>query len=174
MDRDALWGVFIDEGTAVITNSTPSETYSAWVLDLDSLAHRQTLSDAPANNGPGNAGAELLGGRYCIYTSQTGASTVIDLVTGEDKSIEGFVNRGRFLANGSRLLYLSADEEAEGLSIASLGVIDMSTGVFTAFDRSGYEDMKGVSVRWLDDERIMLESVTDNHKLHHLYIYEFK
>lgn len=174
VDRDALWGVFIDEDTAVITNSTPSETYSAWVLDLDSLAHRQTLSDAPANNGPGSAGTELLGGRYCIYTSQTGASTVIDLVTGEEKAIEGFVNRGRFLANGSRLLYLSADEEAEGLSIASLGVIDMSTGVFTAFDRSGYEDMKGVSVRWLDDERIMLESVTDNHKLHHLYIYEFK
>lgn len=52
VDRDALWGVFIDEGTAVITNSMPSETYSAWVLDLDSLAHRQTLSDAPANNGP--------------------------------------------------------------------------------------------------------------------------
>ena len=174
VDRDALWGVFIDEGTAVITNSTPSETYSAWVLDLDTLAHRQTLSDAPANNGPGNAGTELLGGRYCIYTSQTGASTVIDLVTGEDKPIEGFVNRGRFLANGSRLLYLYADEDAEGLSIASLGVIDMSTGVLTAFDRSGYEDMEGVSVRWLDDERIMLESVSEDRKLLYLCIYELK
>ena len=174
VDRDALWGVFIDEDTAVITNSTPSETYSAWVLDLDSLAHRQTLSDAPANNGPGNAGTELLGGRYCIYTSQTGAASVIDLVTGEDKPIEGFVNRGRFLANGSRLLYLYADEDAEGLSIASLGVIDMSTGVLTAFDRSGYEDMEGVSVRWLDDERVILESVAENHKSHHLCIYELK
>lgn len=174
VDRDALWGVFIDEGTAVITNSMPSETYSAWVLDLDSLAHRQTLSDAPANNGPGNAGTELLGGRYCIYTSQTGASTVIDLVTGEDKSIEGFVNRGSFLANGSRLLYFYPDEEAEGLSIASLGVIDMSTGVLTAFDRSGYEDMEGVSVSWLDDERVILESVAENHKSHHLCIYELK
>ena len=174
VDRDALWGVFIDEGTAVITNSMPSETYSAWVLDLDTLAHRQTLSDAPANNGPGSAGTQLLGGRYCIYTSQAGASTVIDLVTGEDKSIEGFVNRGSFLANGSRLLYISADEEAEGLSIASLGVIDMSTGVLTAFDRSGYEDMEGVSVRWLDDERIMLESVSEDRKLLYLCIYELK
>ena len=174
VDRDALWGVFIDEDTAVITNSTPSETYSAWVLDLDTLAHRQTLSDAPANNGPGNAGTELLGGRYCIYTSQTGASTVIDLVTGEDKPIEGFVNRGRFLANGSRLLYLYADEDAEGLSIASLGVIDMSTGVLTTFDRSGYEDMEGVSVRWLDDERIMLESVSEDRKLLYICIYELK
>ena len=174
VDRDALWGVFIDEDTAVITNSTPSETYSAWVLDLDSLAHRQTLSDAPANNGPGNAGTELLGGRYCIYTSQTGASTVIDLVTGEDKPIEGFVNRGSFLANGSRLLYFYPDEEADGLSIASLGVIDMSTGVLTAFDRSGYEDMEGVSVSWLDDERVILESVAENHKPYHLCIYELK
>ena len=169
-----MLGVFIDEDTAVITNSTPSETYSAWVLDLDTLAHRQTLSDAPANNGPGSAGTELLGGRYCIYTSQTGASTVIDLVTGEDKPIEGFVNRGRFLANGSRLLYLYADEDAEGLSIASLGVIDMSTGVLTAFDRSGYEYMEGVSVRWLDDERIMLESVSEDRKLLYLCSYELK
>lgn len=174
VDRDALWGVFIDEDTAVITNSMPSETYSAWVLDLDTLAHRQTLSDAPANNGPGNAGTELLGGRYCIYTSQTGAASVIDLVTGEDKPIEGFVNRGRFLANGSRLLYIYADEDAEGLSIASLGVIDMSTGVLTAFDRPGYEDMEGVSVRWLDDERIMLESVSEDRKLLYLCIYELK
>ena len=174
VDRDALWGVFIDEGTAVITNSMPSETYSAWVLDLDTLAHRQTLSDAPANNGPGSAGTQLLGGRYCIYTSQAGASTVIDLVTGEDKSIEGFVNRGSFLANGSRLLYFYPDEEAEGLSFASLGVIDMSTGVLTAFDRTGYEDMEGVSVRWLDDERVILESVAENHKPYHLCIYELK
>lgn len=170
VDRGALWGVFIDEGTAVITNSMPSETYSAWVLDLDTLAHRQTLSDAPASNGPGSAGTQLLGGRYCIYTSQAGASTVIDLVTGEEKSIEGFVNRGRFLANGSRLLYFYADEEADGLSIASLGVIDMSTGVLTAFDRTGYEDMEGVSVSWLDDERIILESVSEDRKLLPLYL----
>ncbi len=174
VDSDALWGTFADGDTAVITNSMPSATCSAWALNLDTLVCRQTLTDAPAYDGPGSEGAQLLGDRYCIYTSETGAATVIDLVTGERRPVDGFVNRGSFLANGSKLLYYSTDEDAGGLSISALGVIDMDTGTFTAFDRSGYENMTGASVGWLDDERIMLESASSGSGLHYLYIYEFK
>ncbi len=101
----------------------PSATCSAWALNLDTLVCRGRRSpDAPAYDGPGSEGAQLLGDRYCIYTSETGAATVIDLVTGERRPVDGFVNRGSFLANGSKLLYYPTDEDAGGLSISALGV----------------------------------------------------
>ena len=173
VDGDALWGSFVDEDTVVANTSLPSDTYSAWVLDLNTFEVRQSLKDEPMYEGGGSSGVTPLGGRYCLYTSDEGEVTVLDLVTGEGVSVAGFRNDGAFIANGSKILYYSDDPSADGLGITMLGVLDMDSGEFIAFDRSGYDNLIEATVGWYDDERVIIEALVKGDSTHYMYIYEF-
>ena len=54
-----------------------------------------------------------------------------------------------------------------------LGVLDMDSGEFIAFDRSGYDNLIEATVGWYDDERVIIEALVKGDSTHYMYIYEF-
>lgn len=83
-----------------------------------------------------------------------GIVTIVDLHTGGRVKLEGITAQGNcyLKANASQTKLLWVDWGDDGLH--RLGVIDLETGEFTAFEREGMELRYNEAVFWLDDDRV--------------------
>lgn len=121
-------------------------------------------------------GMMLFGGQYSLYVDETGNLSVFDLKTGKEIPVDGFIYEegGLFSSNtsNSKLLYSVIDKNAESsLGISQLGVLNLETGVFTAFDREGYDSLQEWSVGWFDENRAVIRCQGPDRDA--IYLYAF-
>lgn len=85
---------------------------------------------------------------------ENGNVTIVDLRTGKQVKLEGITAADRcyLKINGARTRLLWVDWGDHGLN--RLGVIDLETEVFTAFERENMELRYNEAVFWLDDDRV--------------------
>ena len=85
---------------------------------------------------------------------EDGNVTIVDLRTGGRVTLEGITAMDRcFLkVNPARTKLLWVDWSSTGLN--RLGVIDLESGAFTAFERENMELRYNEAVFWLDDDRV--------------------
>lgn len=163
---------FADDNTLLLLR-TREQKCSVFTYDLNSGKSSQTLHETKLFD---HDGTMFFGGRYALYVTHTGKLSVLDLKTGEKLPVDGFTfeEGGCFLSNSSttKLLYYVADKQADdSLGISRLGVLNLQTGSFTAFDREGCDSLQEWSVGWFDDDRAVIrsgETGTDA-----IYLYEF-
>lgn len=172
-NADAL---FADDSTLLLTQFT-EQGCSVFTYDLHAGQIVQILDQIKCfgQSGEENYGMMFFGGRYGLYVNQAGGLSVFDLKTGEETFVDGFAfcADGRFISNRSntKLLYYVADDSANGLGVSQLGVLDLSAGTFTTFDRAGYDSLYEWSVGWFDDERVEVWSRQSDTGA--IYLYEF-
>lgn len=112
---------------------------------------------------------------------ENGSVTLVDLRTGRQVRLEGITAAGHcyLKINGARTKLLWVDWGDHGLN--RLGVIDLESGEFKAFERENMELRYNEAVFWLDDDRVVtmmdlhtgdpFESYPTNE--YYLCIYEF-
>lgn len=140
-------------------------------------------------------GADLIlkgGHRYDLLVERNGNVQIIDLKTGKMKKVEGLTVDGDDIDNARDLFSRCGETrfcyeeneyiENEHASFSSLhgikriGLIDCQTGVFTYFDRIGYDET-GINegyLNCLDENTLILEGHSENYSTKVIYIYEFK
>lgn len=65
----------------------------------------------------------------------------------------------------------TVNNDATGLGISQIAIMDLNTHTFTLLDRKGYEVRHEASVSWFDDDRVVIWAVTDSYG--YLYLYSF-
>lgn len=112
---------------------------------------------------------------------EDGVVTIVELRTGKQVRLEGITAAGRcyLKLNSARTRLLWVDWVDNRLK--RLGVIDLESGEFTAFEREGLELRYHEDVFWLDDDRVVasMDLHTGDHQgpstlnEYYLCIYEF-
>ena len=125
--------------------------------------------------------ADVYGWGLAQKVDENGNVTIVDLRTGKQVRLEGITAAGRcyLKLNSARTRLLWVDWVDNRLK--RLGVIDLESGEFTAFEREGLELRYHEDVFWLDDDRVVasMDLHTGEHQgpsgiyEYYLCIYEF-
>lgn len=135
------------------------------------------FSDLPIYSRTSGNGMFFTESRYCLYVNLDKTAYVYDLKTGTRAIVEGLTYSREETAvtmnvNGTKMLFAMFDQNANGLGISQLGVIDTEKGTYTLLDREGYEIREEAAVGWFDNDRIsILSTNSDGEK--YLYLYSF-
>ena len=173
--------VFPADSNTLIFLQAKEGTCSVFTYDLISGAITETLHEEKLFEDYGMKsvqieGLMLFGKRYGLFADPSGNLSVADLKTGTKTQVNGFTleTGGNFLSNPANTKFLYSvmeDQTDDSLGISKLGVLDLKSGTFTAFDRKGYENLSECSLSWFDNNRVQIssgESGTDA-----IYLYEF-
>lgn len=148
---------FCDNNTVLLTTGN-----TAWTYHIPSGALVCTVEDM--------TGLRVIGSRrsmLCLSVDETGGVSIVDLATGGRVGLEGVDGNGEFICKANstdtKLFWAewSGSDEYRSTSIDRLGVIDLETGKFTAFDRDHQEEPRDEWVYWLGDDRMVV--VNDLH-----------
>lgn len=161
---------------------TTGERNTTWTYHIPSGALVCTVAD-----GTGLRPIDSRRGMLNLSVDEAGGVSVVDLATGGRVKLEGINGNGEFICKANstdtKLLWAewSGSDEHRSISIERLGVIDLETGEFTAFDRVHQEELRDEWVYWLGDSRVMI--VNDLHSSensdpghspeYYLCVYEF-
>ena len=170
---------FCDNDTILLTTGEKNTT---WTYHIPSGALVCTVAD-----GTGLRPIDSRRGMLNLSVDETGGVSVVDLTTGGRVKLEGVNGNGEFVCTANstdtKLLWSewSGSDEYRSISIERLGVIDLETGEFTAFDRVHQKALRDEWVYWLGDNRVMI--VDDLHSSessepkpsleYYLCVYEF-
>lgn len=170
---------FCDSDTILLTTGGKNAT---WTYHIPSGALVCTVAD-----GTGLRPIDSRRGMLNLSVDEAGGVTVLNLATGGRVKLEGINGNGEFICKANstdtKLLWAewSGSDEHRSISIERLGVIDLETGEFTAFDRVHQEELRDEWVYWLGDNRVMIvndlhsyESSDPEHSPeYYLCVYEF-
>lgn len=154
------------ESSSVWTYHIPSGTVTPTVVNEEEL-----MSVCTDTNGRAT---------MVRQTDKDGNVTIIDLGTGKRTRLEGmtFQDDCLFKANASRTKLLWAQWDGDGLH--RLGVIDLESGEFTAFERENLDVQYNEYVSWLGDDRVVTmmdlhtgEEYVSGEEEYYLCVYEF-
>lgn len=144
------WGCFSPSGEVILCSAGDS-LRDYYRFDPASGLVRRVLSGVPALDG--EATGFDVGTDKGVYVREDGSACVVDLVTGAAREIEGFRYEpgARFMANpsGTKFLYYSENW-------LSLGILDLESGRFAAFERAAPEGVSESVLSWYDDGRAMV------------------
>ena len=182
MDEEVSAG-FADNDTLILITYTTSgedgtwQTVTCYAYDIPTGQKTKTLDkehyyrwwDEPY-------GAQLFGSR-CVLIGEDGQVWLVDLKTGMQTVVEGFIwqTGDEFMPSpsGNKLLYYSSDSKAEGLGISQLGVVDLEKGTFIAFDREGYGNLYEEGIGWSNDSTVSINARSSDGETRYLILYTF-
>lgn len=176
--------LFLPDDTLLLqTRSGPEQSLcSFWTYDPENDILTQTFSDLPVYRERDGrcSGIQFCGCALGIGLSEDGTVSALNLSTGTVSTVEGFSwdgNEGVLLPNpdSSKVLFARYDQEASGLGVSVLGVMDLNENRFTLLEREGYEALYDSSLGWFDQNRVALWS-RDEEDLdtYYLYLYQFE
>lgn len=182
----AQMAVFADDDTLILrsyTNDTEAgrENISCWVYHISSGLAVQTLAQSPCYRQQDESpyGVIPFYGSHCMEISRDGTACLIDLTTGRRTELENFVFQKNMAffpnSSGNKLLYCLRDSETDGLGFSQLGVVDLEKGIFIAFDREGYENLREGNIVWEDDNTVSITAVVRGSEpgTRYLILYQF-
>lgn len=175
--------MFADSNTLILYDSTGSiyggvEYVTVYSYDLATGLAVKTLEQTPRYRSLAeNPSGVEISGSHCVLFSEDGQARAVDLKTGTQTLLEGFIfhpeDNLRFNPSGTKLLYFAMDPEVEGLGISQIGVADLEKGVFFAFDREGYESLYESGIGWNDDNTVSINAHTPDRETQYLLLYQF-
>lgn len=148
---------FCDNNTVLLTTGN-----RAWTYHIPSGALSCTVENL--------TGMEIIDsprGMLCLSVDEAGGVSIVDLATGGRVKLEGVSAKKAFICKANstdtKLLWAEWDWSGEFNRVLfdRLGVIDLKSGEFTAFDREHLEGLQSEWAYWLGDDRIMI--ITDVH-----------
>lgn len=174
---------FGQDGTLILLTRS-GDCYDIWTWQPDSGALARTFSQLPVyqdNEENAHGFQFFFGGGRGIYVSEDGTVSVLDLATGGTTPVDGFSlspweGTTTFIANpsGTKVLFASYDDQADGLGISRLGVMDLEKGVFILLDRENYNALEEGSLSWFDEDRVAITAHgKEDYNETYLYLYRF-
>lgn len=123
------------------------------------------------------SGIIFTGGRYGLYIDEESNVYVYDFKTGDKAIIEDFqyYQDAELLdlnGAGNKMLFYQTVDQADGLGISSIGVLDLEKHSIILFDREGYEIRYESSMSWFDNNRVAIWANTDEYG--YLYLFTVK
>lgn len=178
----ALTGTAANSGSLtpdgkLVVNKYGDGTASYWCYDPETGETREIFLDVPLAMGANSSGFQAVNAQTGVWFDPDGSACVVDLSAGEQREIEGFEYgpNDSFIANpnGTKLLYYS--ERSEN-GWTRLGMLDLQTGNFVAFDHLPRADVKESVLGWFDDDRVMIlgKLAEADSGSTYLYLYELK
>ena len=176
---------FDQDGALILLTLSGSEgdCYDVWTWQPENGQLKRTFSQLPVyqSREENPHGFQFFfGGRRGIYVAEDGTVSVLDLVTGGTTIVEDFLlsqqENATLIANtsGTKVLFASYDDQADGLGISSLGVMDLERGVFTLLDRENYDALHEGSLSWFDEDRVAITAHgKEDYNETYLYLYRF-
>lgn len=172
---------FADDNTLLFVQYTGSKC-SVFAYDITAGTMVQTCKDKKIYEDYGMKSSKsdrimLFGGWYGLYVDPSYRLSVIDFKTGNEMPVEGFTfeTGGSFLSNPSntKMIYSVADAtvDEEALGLSKLGMLDVKTGIFTAFDREGYDRIAEWLLGWFDENRVAIRIGEPGEE--YMYLYDF-
>ena len=153
-DEDGYSAGFCDNDTILLTTGEKNTT---WTYHISSGALMCTVED-----GTGLRSIDSHRGMLSLSVDEAGGVTIVDRATGGRVRLEGVDGNKEFICKANsadtKLFWAewSGSDEYHSTSIDRLGVIDLETGEFTAFDRNNQEVPRNEWVYWLGDDRVMI------------------
>lgn len=171
----AAW--FLDDNTICSYAVDENGKCTCWYISPSTNDCTLLFTDLPIYRQTSGNGMIFTGTRYGLYVDSDKTTYVYDFKTGTRAIAEGFAYSGEdatvtMNANGTKMLFAMFDQDADGLGISQLGVIDMEKGTFTILDREGYEIREEAAVGWFDNDRISILAANSSGK-NYLYLYSF-
>lgn len=165
---------FIDNDTLGCLWYDAEFSYTCRVLSVTTGDSIELFSDMANVTRFSDTGIILTGGRYGLYVDENSNAYVYDFKTGDKAIIEDFqYYQDAKLAglNGARdkMLFFQTAEQADGLGVSSIGILDLEKHSMILFDREGYEIRREGSMGWFDDNRVVIWADTDEYG----YLYLF-
>lgn len=154
---------FVDNNTACCLFAEEEGTYTCGRVDLTTKSYTENFAATPELDDTANGGIVFTGGRYGLLVGPERSTFVYDFKTGEQAVVNGFkypdddtfvtLNR-----TGDKLLFTKTDDDAVGLGVSEIGVLDLKTRTFTLFDRESYDVRREVSVGWFDADTVAIRA----------------
>lgn len=176
---------FAEDSTLILLTLSGQEwdCCDIWTWQPDSGTLTQTFSQLPVyqrhEEQPWGFQFFFGGGRG-IYVAKDSSVSVLDLITGETTTVEGFTlaqwDTPTFIANpsGTKVLFASYGGQADGLGISSLGVMDLEQGTFILLDRDSDASLYEASLGWFDEDRVAICGyAADDFTQSCVYLYRF-
>lgn len=119
-------------------------------------------------------GEAHLGGRYALNIAADRTASLIDLLTGTQRQIDGFTftkMTGAFINADQTKIYFMRYNDND-LRLGNLGVLDIPNAKLILLDRKGEAVRLEYNLQWFDNNRIAVSADNDSDK--YLYLYEFK
>lgn len=174
--------VFFSGDHTVVLEMPPvwrPEPTSVWTYHIPSGMVTPTVTDETGLLDIFTASSEFT--HLATKRDEDGHLIIIDLSDGKQVKLEGvtFPTDQRFLianASHTKLLWAEWNED----SYDRLGVIDLETGEFTAFEREGLDPRLNENFSWLGDDRVVTtidlhtgEEYVPGEEEYYLCVYEF-
>lgn len=169
-------GSFTPDGKLVVSKYGDG-TASYWCYDPETGFTSEIFIDVPLAGGGSSSGLQAVNAQTGVWFDPDGSAGVVDLTTGERREIEGFeYGPNDFFSaapGGTKLLYSSG---SSGSGWTRLGILDLETGDFVAFDRIPRSDVKESVLGWFDNERVMILGRPNDADdgITYLYLYALK
>lgn len=171
----AAW--FLDDDTICCYAVDEDGECLCWRISPSTNDCTLLFSDLPIYSRTSGNGMFFTGTGYGLYFDLNKTAYVYDLKTGTRAIVEGLTySREEAVVtmnvNGTKMLFAMFDQNADGLGISQLGVIDTEKGTFTLLDREGYEIREEAAVGWFDNDRVSILA-TNSGGEKYLYLYSF-
>lgn len=180
--RDVWSAWFLDDNTIGCTFKEADGTYTCRAIAMPSGDSVEIYTGMREKNRDTDFGLIFTGGRYGLFVDENRNTYVCDYKTGERALVEGFQypSGNTFTSRneaGNKILFSLSDDNAEGLGVSQIGILDLEKRSFTLLDREGYETRREISIGWFDNDRVAIQAATDAERTDsslYLYIYAIK
>lgn len=168
---------FIDDDTVGCLWEDEEFRCTCRVLSLTTGESVELFSDMGRIRWSSESGIILTGGRYGLYIDESSKVYVYDFKTGDKAVIEDFqYNQDAELIGlnraGNKMLFYRSADQADGLGVSRIGILDLEKHSMILFDREGYEIRREGTMGWFDDERVVIWANTEEYG--YLYLFTVK
>ena len=168
---------FIDDDTVGCLWEDEEFRCTCRVLSLTTGESVELFSDMGRIRWSSESGIILTGGRYGLYIDENSKVYVYDFKTGDKAVIEDFqYNQDAELIGlnraGNKMLFYRSADQADGLGVSRIGILDLEKHSMILFDREGYEIRREGTMGWFDDERVVIWANTEEYG--YLYLFTVK
>ena len=165
---------FIDNDTLGCLWYDAEDNYTCKTLSVATGDTIELFSDMANIIWFSESGIIFTGGRYGLYIDEDSNVYVYDFKTGDKAIIEDFqyYQDAELLdlnGAGNKILFYQTADQADGLGVSSIGVLDLEKHSIILFDREGYEIRYESSMSWFDNNRVVIWANTDEYG----YLYLF-
>lgn len=170
---------FADEDTVCCVRYDEDFLYTLRVLTLSDGKYFQGFSDMPAADwSEDGRGISFNGSRYglliteeniCVYDFRTGERIPVEGLQKEGSEYFADLSAGSFNQEGTKLLF-SQTGTGEDIWVTRIGILDLEKKTFVSFEREGEGTPREYSISWFDNDRVGIESRTEED----WYLYLFR
>lgn len=172
MNKIDAW--FIDPDTVCCVSMDENKAFTGRTVTLSTGDCKKIFSAMPKLDDSPDGGIVLTGGRYGLFVDEARNTFVYDFKTGESAVVDGFqypadATFASLNSTEDKILFAKNEDDADGLGVSEIGVLDLRKQSFILFDRKDYEIRREGSIGWFDCDTVAIRASTE--EFGYLYLF---